>query len=59
MGSTFSIIFIGLSVGIVLGTVFGGIISDSIGISATFYFAALAGLIGLFFFAYFSAQKTR
>lgn len=54
MGSTIAVIFVGMSVGIVAGSVLGGIIADSINIGATFYFAALMGLIGTGLFAWFT-----
>ncbi len=57
MGSTVGIVFLGMSVGIITGSILGGKVSDSINIDSAFYLAALIGFIGANLFAYFTRSR--
>jgi MFS family permease len=54
MGSTMSIFFLAMSVGMAVGPIASGGISDALGVDAVFYFGAIMGLIGTALFAWFT-----
>ena len=54
MGSTISILMMAMGVGMVLGPTLSGVIADSVGVNAVFYFGAAAGLIGTGLFIWFT-----
>ncbi|OYD17452.1 hypothetical protein CH333_00925, partial [candidate division WOR-3 bacterium JGI_Cruoil_03_44_89] len=57
MGSSMGIFNMALSLGMAGGPLIGGLISDSIGVKFTFYFAAGVELVGILLFAFFTATK--
>ena len=54
MGSTMSIFFLAMGVGMAIGPVLGGVIADSVSINSVFYTAAGMGVIGTSLFIWFS-----
>jgi len=54
MGSTMSILIMAMSIGMVVGPTLSGVIADSVGVNAVFYFGAAAGLIGTGLFIWFT-----
>ncbi len=54
MGSTMSIFFLAMSVGMALGPIISGGIADWLNINSVFYFGAIMGLIGTGLFAWFT-----
>lgn len=57
MGSSMGIFNMALSLGMACGPLIGGLVSDSIGVKFTFYFAAGVELVGILLFAFFTATK--
>jgi len=58
MGSSMGIFNMAMSLGMAGGPLIGGLVSDSIGVKFTFYFAAGAELLGILLFAVFTSDKT-
>ncbi len=54
MGSTMSILMMAMGIGFAVGPTLSGVIADSVGINAVFYFGAAAGLIGTGLFIWFT-----
>jgi DHA1 family multidrug resistance protein-like MFS transporter len=54
MGSTMSVFFVAMGVGIATGPIISGGIHDSIGIDWVFYFGAVMGAVGALLFAWFT-----
>lgn len=54
MGSTMSIFFLAMSVGMAIGPIVSGGLADWLGINSVFYFGATVGLIGTALFAWFT-----
>ena len=54
MGSTMSIFFLAMSVGMAVGPMVSGGISDALSVDAVFYFGAIMGIIGTGLFAWFT-----
>jgi len=57
MGSSMGIFNMALSLGMASGPLIGGLVSDSIGVKFSFYFAAGAELVGILLFAVFTTQR--
>ena len=57
MGSTMAIFTMALSIGLIIGSVGGGVIVDWININSVFYFAAGMGLVGTSLFIWFTHQR--
>ena len=56
MGSTMSIFFLAMSVGMAIGPIISGGIADWLNINAVFYFGAIMGFIGTGLFLWFTRQ---
>jgi len=56
MGSTMSIFFLAMSVGMAIGPIMSGGIADWLNIDSVFYFGAAIGLIGTGLFVWFTRQ---
>jgi len=54
MGSTIAIFFVAMSIGLAIGPLVGGVITDAVNINSVFYFAAGMVLIGTTLFAWFT-----
>jgi len=54
MGSTMSVFFVAMGVGIATGPIISGGIHDSIGINWVFYFGAIMGAVGAVLFSWFT-----
>ena len=54
MGATMSIMMMAMSVGMALGPTLSGVIADSVGVNAVFYFGGVIGIIGTGLFAWFT-----
>jgi DHA1 family multidrug resistance protein-like MFS transporter len=54
MGSTMSVFFVAMGVGIATGPIISGGIHDSIGINWVFYFGAVMGAVGALLFTWFT-----
>ena len=54
MGSTIAIITLAMSIGMAIGPLLGGVITDFVSINSVFYFAAGMGLIGTSLFIWFT-----
>jgi len=54
MGSTMSVFFVAMGVGIAVGPIISGGIHDSMGINWVFYFGAVMGAVGSVLFAWFT-----
>lgn len=54
MGSTMSVFFVAMGVGIATGPIISGGLHDSLGINWVFYFGAVMGLVGAVLFAWFT-----
>jgi len=54
MGSTMSVFFVAMGVGIATGPIISGGIHDSLGINSVFYFGAVMGAIGTVLFSWFT-----
>jgi MFS family permease len=54
MGSTMSILMMAMGIGMAVGPPLSGVIADSVGINAVFYFGAAVGLIGTGLFVWFT-----
>ena len=54
MGATMSIMMMAMSVGMALGPTLSGVIADSVGVNAVFYFGGVIGIIGTSLFAWFT-----
>lgn len=56
MGSTMSIFFLAMSIGMAIGPIISGGIADLLNVDSVFYFGAIMGLIGTGFFIWFTRQ---
>ncbi len=56
MGSTMSIFFLAMGIGMTLGPIASGLISDWLDINSVFYFGAIVGFIGTGLFAWLTRQ---
>lgn len=56
MGSTMSIFFLAMSVGMAIGPIISGGIADLLNVDSVFYFGAIVGLIGTGLFIWFTRQ---
>ena len=54
MGSTMAIIFMAMSIGMIIGPILGGVITDIANIDFVFYFTAGATLVGIGLFTWFT-----
>jgi len=54
MGATMAIMMMAMSVGMALGPTLSGVIADSVGVNAVFYFGGVIGIIGTSLFAWFT-----
>jgi predicted MFS family arabinose efflux permease len=54
MGSSIALFSMALSIGMVVGPVIGGLITDFAGINSAFYFGAVITLVGAGLFTWFS-----
>jgi len=59
MGSTMSIFFMAMSIGMAIGPIVGGAIVDLADINSVFYFAAVMGFIGISLFGWFTRGYRR
>ena len=57
MGRTMAILAMAFSIGMGVGPLLGGVISDFVNINSVFYFGAIAGLIGTILFIWFGRSK--
>ena len=58
MGSSMGIFNMAMSLGMAGGPLIGGLVTDTIGVKFSFYFAAMVELLGILFFAIFTSNKT-
>jgi len=56
MGSTMSMFFLAMGVGVAIGPIISGVIRDSLDISAVFYFGAFMGIVGTGLFIWFTRR---
>ncbi len=56
MGSTMSIFFLAMGIGMAIGPIISGGIADLLNIDSVFYFGAIMGLIGTGLFIWFTRQ---
>jgi len=56
MGSTMSILFLAMSVGMATGPIVSGVIAELLDISSVFYFGGIMGLVGTVLFVWFTRQ---
>jgi len=56
MGSTMSVFFLAMGIGMTLGPIISGLIHDWFDINSVFYFGAVVGLMGTGLFAWFTRQ---
>lgn len=54
MGSTMSVFFLAMGVGVAIGPIISGVIHDSFNIDSVFYFGAIMGIIGTGLFVWFT-----
>jgi len=54
MGSTMSVFFLAMGVGVAVGPIISGVILDSLNIDSVFYFGAIMGIIGTALFVWFT-----
>jgi MFS family permease len=54
MGSTMSVFYLAMGIGMALGPIISGGIADAVDVSWVFYFGAIMGLIGTGFFVWFT-----
>ena len=54
MGSTMSIFFLAMSIGLAIGPIISGGIADLINVNSVFYFGAVMGIIGTGLFIWFT-----
>ena len=54
MGSTMSVFFLAMSIGMAMGPLVSGVIADFVNINSVFYFAAAMGLAGTSLFIWFT-----
>ena len=54
MGSTMSIFFLAMGIGMAIGPIISGGIADLLNIASVFYFGAVMGLIGTVLFVWFT-----
>jgi MFS family permease len=54
MGSTMSIFFLAMSIGLAIGPIISGVIADFINVNSVFYFGAVMGIIGTGLFIWFT-----
>ena len=56
MGSTVSMLFLAMSIGMALGPIISGVIADLLDVNSVFYFGAIMGLIGTGLFIWFTRE---
>ena len=54
MGSTMSVFFLAMGIGVAVGPIISGVILDSLDIDSVFYFGAIMGIIGTALFTWFT-----
>ena len=59
MGAVMGILSLSMSVGMMLGPVFAGFISDFVGLRPLFVFGAVAGVLGTLMFAWLTGETRR
>ena len=54
MGSTMSMFFLAMGIGMAIGPILSGVIADLVNVDSVFYFGAAMGLMGTGLFAWFT-----